>query len=193
MSLNLKELSNSSTQLNGAVTFFMFPYSTLAGDPILQAFEELEPRFEYVHDRTGECSNEMPDQYRKDVERARAVGADEIASHWKARALWGNYQVGFITFERFTTALEFREGEMNARLRALQMYWLARELDIAARWDLFQKIISPEIVAVIDAAYKETRDTAFAAPEALQTAGATDEEKKATSKPNSRSSAKSKA
>lgn len=181
MPLNLRQLSTPHPAFDGAVTFWMLPFRSLSVDVIITELERLDPKWEYTNTVTGECTHEVPEQYRKDIERAQAVNVP-FASAWRATFLWTGRHEAFWKCDGATTDIEFHDTSSSTELKALEYYWQIRPPDIAERWDAFNELIGVNVFKAWEEAFQATRDTRMAAPVALQKPPVTDAEKKTTPK-----------
>lgn len=161
----LRDVAVPYKAFEGAVTFWMLPYTNMEVDIRLSELRRLEPPEKWVHADTGEETYKDPHPNPGDDP---IIEAQRKASKWEHVDLWGNIHSIFWGVVPLTIDIEFKDKKLPTPARGLQAYWENRNGSTAHNWTLFKQLIGGNVGTEWMSAYIETRDTSMDGPEDLQ-------------------------
>jgi hypothetical protein len=95
------------------------------------------------------------------------IAVDELAKRHPNFDSWHNVQKCFALCVPLVVDIEFGDP-LSTEEKGLQAYWLNRNGDYAANYDLFAQLLSSDLCNVFWEAYSATRDNSIEAPPELQ-------------------------
>lgn len=158
----LRSLARSFSAFDGAVTFWLLPFTNLACAVAVDALERITPQERWTHTVTGEQTNVAPPNWKALVKEA--VDFDRpIDSPWRREYLWDITHQAFVDYLPITVDIDFADA-LTGELQGLKLFWQQRELPVADRWALFNQALTPAVLLAWRDAYNATRETALALP-----------------------------
>lgn len=161
----LKELAVPFEAFDGAVVFYMLPYTNTAVDIAYSDLAQIAPSEKWVNRDTGEevTRNPFPNPTSDPVIEAQAK-----ASPWERVWLWSAAHSIFGGIVPITVDIEFKGKTLPPPVRGLKAFWEGRNGSVQHNWTLFQQAIGSAAGKAWLDAYAATQDTSMDGPEALQ-------------------------
>ena len=150
---------------DGAVTFWMIPFTNPEAAVYENELERVHPSAVWRHKETGEETTRNP--YPGDSSDP-IVKAQREQGEWEMISLWHNPEQLFLICVPLTADIEFKGKKLPAEVRALQVFWEQRNGKVSHNWDLYRQLVSQPVSLVWFDAYNQTRDTSMDGPDELQ-------------------------
>lgn len=175
MALTLKSLAVPYKAWDGAVIFWMLPFTSFAVDARVETFSHLHPRFRYRNPQTGEWRLTEPPEYTAALDLAQGMTPEELDEFkpfedvsWVKESVWSAAADCFALCEPLTVDIEQAGGDaaLPAAAKALLLYWQEHGASLDEDWANFQRLLGGEAVNEWLLAYQTTRDHRMDAPEA---------------------------
>jgi hypothetical protein len=158
----LKSLTNSYAAYDGQVVFHLLPFRSIRCEVAIETLERIEPQWRYRNSKTGEINPVAPEGWEAAAKMAAEFGTTPL---WIRERLWDIQHDTFALVLPLALEIEFHLTDTSpAELRGLQVYWENQTADARANWELFNQVLTVDVLVQIWVAYKETRQKSLDLP-----------------------------